>query len=72
MQLEPGFTTDMPTEVGLWEFICGENDGKVERCAITGFPDDCMQFYVHSEHLGQTPLKHFHDGLTQIRWRKIA
>jgi hypothetical protein len=65
------FTELMPGSPGLYEFICGETDGVPERCAIIdhGFG---AWLVVHSEHLGETPVKHFHDGLTNIRWRKIA
>lgn len=63
------FTRDMPDSVGLWEFVCMENEELPERCAIT---KEKGHMIVHSEHLCETPLKHFHDGLTNIHWRKIA
>lgn len=69
------FTSAMPDSVGLWEFLCWENDGMPERCAITSSGDchdPAVDFEVHSEHLGRTPLKHFHEGLTNIKWMKIA
>jgi hypothetical protein len=59
----------MPARVGLWKMKCGENEGGEEFVAITirkGW------FIVHSEHLCETPLKAFHDGLTAIRWLFIA
>ena len=69
LKYEDKFSPEMPTTTGLWEFICGENDGLPERCAIMS---QRSQVLVHSEHLGVTPLRYFHDGLTQIQWRKIA
>jgi hypothetical protein len=63
------FTPEMPDSVGLWEFTCAENNDQPERVAITLLQD---WFIVHSEHLGETALEHFHGGLTQLRWRKIA
>ncbi len=66
------FTTDKPDSVGLWEFICGETDGEIERCAIVACGLDSCGLEVRSEHLGATDLDCFHHNLTEIRWRKIA
>lgn len=67
---EREWSADMPASTGLWEIRCGETDEKPERVAITRRRR--IWLIVHSEHLGETHLDRFHNGLTKLHWRKIA
>lgn len=59
----------MPDRAGLWIIRCGETNNENEYVAITGRKG---RMIVHDPHLGKTPLRSFHDGLTQLRWLFVA
>lgn len=59
----------MPSKPGLWKIKCMETDNVPQFVAVTRRDGRLL---VHDEHLGITPLKAFHDGLTNLFWFFVA
>ena len=59
--------TEMPDIYGLWFYSCEENGNNFEACAI--IPSN-NGVYVEEKGLGITPLEDFHNGLTDLIWKK--
>ena len=61
------WSEEMPSEPGVYEFRCKETDGQIEVGVVTLFKGE---LWITDENVGFNPLKHFHDGLTKIAWRR--
>lgn len=60
---------EIPKTIGLWEIRCMETSQQPSPVAIT---NRGAQLFAHSGGVGVNPLKHYHDGLTLVQWRKLA
>jgi hypothetical protein len=66
---EIDWSQTMPKTIGLWEIRCAETDMQATRVAIT---NRGARLYVHDDAVGVNPVKHFHDGLIDLWWRKLS
>jgi len=63
-----GFKEEMPSEVGLWQIVCGENANIACHVAITKSKG---VLWVHDPDIGIYDLKSYHNGLTHPMWKKL-
>lgn len=58
-----------PTEPGWYRFTCEETDGAIERVLVVA---DRLTGQLHAVDtgVGTIDLRHYHDGLTNPRWKK--
>lgn len=61
-------TSEIPTTEGLHLVSCEENDGEWETVNLFWHKGLLM---VDDPHIGQCMVEHYHNGLTNIEWRKV-
>ena len=68
-----GWTSECPTETGEYEIRCFETEFEPERVSIyirhnwKPLPALC----VRDDLIGECPLHHYHQNLTNLQWRKL-
>lgn len=68
-----GYSEEMPTMVGLWLMVCGENSNCADYVAVTrSGGDDGFTLRAHYEGAGAIHLAHFHHGRTRAMWKRVA
>ncbi|MRE89904.1 hypothetical protein CEE61_03430 [Stenotrophomonas maltophilia] len=60
----------VPTEPGWYRFTCEEIDGAIERVLVVAERLTGQLLAVDTE-MGTMALQHYHDGLTNPRWKKV-
>ena len=60
----------VPTEPGWYRFTCEEIDGAIERVLVVTERLTGQLLAVDTE-MGTMALQHYHDGLTNPRWKKV-
>ncbi|HDX0948329.1 TPA: hypothetical protein RNT26_000989 [Stenotrophomonas maltophilia] len=65
------WTEKAPTEPGWYRFTCEETNGAIERVLVVGERLTGQLLAVDTE-VGALALQHYHDGLTNPRWKKVG
>ncbi|HGM5507385.1 TPA: hypothetical protein ACKPYM_001387 [Stenotrophomonas maltophilia] len=65
------WTDQAPTEPGWYRFTCQEIDGAIERVLVVAERLTGQLLAVDTE-MGTLALQHYHDGLTNPRWKKVG
>lgn len=67
------WSKSMPTSPGIYEIKCAENFFIPEKVRVyIRTKKGVERLWVTDETIGSNPLEHFHDGLIQLEWRKVA
>ena len=64
---EHGWTDVMPDKPGLYENRCDESGGDIRPIEV--FLRD-GEMIVDDPDIGESPLPHYHDSLTNLEWRR--
>lgn len=67
MILPEGYSKEMPSEEGAYWMICSESNYEREPIEIRL---EGGELIADDELIGTYPLKHYHNGLTDICWKK--
>jgi hypothetical protein len=67
--LGPTFSSEPPTQPGLYQVAMMENEFDPHCVAVSG---TAKHLLVHDHNLGALPLKTYNDSLTDVLWKKLA